>query len=65
MNPEHIVLDLTDGGTLEAMIHVRNGNLHIDCGFLGTFIIHPKSARQVCHRITEMLTDAVEEGQLK
>jgi hypothetical protein len=67
MTPEHMVLQMTDGSQFDAIVKVEKDGLHIEAGgFLAlTFVVRPESARQVAHRILEMLTDAVETGTLK
>lgn len=54
-DPEMIVIDLTDGSHFSAMIHVESGKLHVALPWLGTFVIQPESAHQVCERILELL----------
>ena len=53
--PEPICIDLADGSTFEAMIHVENGKLHVALPFLGSVVIHGESANQVCVRILDLL----------
>ena len=55
MTPEPICIDLTDGSSLSALAHVESGKLHINLGWLGTFVIEPESARAVCRRLLDML----------
>jgi hypothetical protein len=52
---EHVCIDLTDGSTLEALVHTENGNLHVTVGFGMIFIIRPESVREVAHRILELI----------
>ena len=56
MTPEPICIDLTDGSSFSAMVHVESEKLHINLGWMfGAFVIKPESARQVCRRILDML----------
>ena len=57
MTPEHIVIQMTDGTEFAALVHVESGKLHVSAGgFLGlTFVLEPKSVRQVCNRLLEMI----------
>ena len=59
MTPEHIVLQMTDGTQFDALVSVESGKLHMSAGgFMGlTFVIDPDSAKQVCYRILELLTE--------
>jgi hypothetical protein len=58
-NPEPIVLELSDGSRLTAMMHVESGKLHLDLGWIGTFVIEPMSARNICGRILHLLDKCV------
>lgn len=57
MKPEHVVIDLIDGSTLEAMLTVAPDGVHIAAGFLGTFILRTDSVRAVAYRILELILE--------
>jgi hypothetical protein len=58
MNPETMVLHMTDGTCFTALVSVESGKLHIRAGEYISIVVEPESARQVCHRILEMILDA-------
>jgi hypothetical protein len=62
MTPELMVIQMTDGTEFVALVHMESGKLHVAAGgFLGlTFVLEPKSVRQVCHRLLEMCLDESE-----
>lgn len=60
--PEPIVIDLADGSTLKAMIHVESGKLHLNTGWFGTFVLNPESVTQVCLRILQLLRGEMARG---
>lgn len=62
MTPEHMVLQMTDGSQFDALVKVEKDALVIEAGgFLAlSFRVRPESARQVAHRILEMLLDATD-----
>jgi hypothetical protein len=57
MNPETMVLQMTDGTCFTALVHMESGKLHIQAGGFLSFVVEPESARQVCHRLLEMILD--------
>ena len=63
MKPELMCIQMTNGTSLEAMVSVEDGHIKLDAGWL-SYRITPGSARQVCHRILEILSDGTEKGEI-
>ena len=59
--PEHIVIQMTDGTEFAALVHMEAGKLHVSAGgFMGlTFVIEPGSVRSVCLRLLTLLNPSI------